>query len=109
MDLVGVETHIHPSALYSVSTGWFSWVEGGLALSHVLYPPYTRKMGQILSASASPKCSAAAGLAPAFGAIDVASRGDTLVQLSWGQDWGSLRVLESGTWQGRARLRAGAF
>jgi hypothetical protein len=26
----GAETHIHPSSLYPVFTGWFSWGEGGL-------------------------------------------------------------------------------
>lgn len=36
-DLVGEKPNTHPSSLYSLFTGWFSRVEGGLGLSHVLF------------------------------------------------------------------------
>lgn len=84
-----MKLNTHPSSLYSLFTGWFSRVEGGLGLSRVLSvppPPYARRVGQVPSASAYLKCSAAAGLALAFGAIGVTGRGGTLVQLIWGQD-----------------------
>lgn len=85
----GDETQYPPFiSIFSIHC-WFSRVEGGLGLSRVLSvppPSYARRVGQVPSASAYPKCSVAASLALAFGAIGVTGRGGTLVQLIWGQD-----------------------